>query len=56
MRHFLSMLTFAALVSVVFGTIGRDTPRRQALYGLKIFAEFVGVGLVLAWVLYWIPG
>lgn len=56
MRHFLLMLLFALLVSVVFGIIGRDTPRRQALYGLKVFAEFVGVGLVLAWLLYWLPG
>lgn len=50
------MLLFAALVSVVFGIIGRETPRARLIYGLKIFAEFVGVGIVLAWLLYFIPG
>lgn len=49
------MVLFAALVSVVFGVIGRDDARSRALYGLKIFAEFMGVGLVLAWLLYWLP-
>jgi hypothetical protein len=49
------MIVFAALVGVVFGAIGRETARASALYGLKIFAEFVGIGLVLAWILYWLP-
>lgn len=55
MKHFLAMVFFAALVSVIFGVIGRDQARGRALYGLKIFAEFIGVGLILAWILYWIP-
>ena len=55
MRHFLAMVLFAALVSIAFGLIGRDTPKARALYGLKIFAEFVGIGLALAWLLYFIP-
>lgn len=50
------MLLFAGLVSVVFGIIGRETRRGRLLYGLKIFAEFVGVGIALAWLLYFIPG
>ena len=49
------MLLFAALVSVVFGVVGRPSARQRLTYGWKIFAEFVGVGLLLAWVLYWIP-
>ena len=55
MRHFLLMLAFAALVAVAFGTIGRETTRGSVLYALKIFAEFVAIGLALAWILYWIP-
>ena len=55
MRHFSLMVLFAAIVAVTFGVIGRNNPRAQALYGLKIFFEFVGVGLVLAWLLYWLP-
>lgn len=50
------MVLFALLVSIVFGVVGRETPRGRALYGLKIFIEFVGVGLALAWLLYWLPG
>jgi hypothetical protein len=49
------MIAFAALVAVVFGTIGRETTRASVLYGLKIFAEFLGIGLALAWILYWLP-
>ena len=50
------MVLFAALVSIVFGVVGRETPRGRLVYGLKIFAEFVGVGMALAWLLYFIPG
>jgi hypothetical protein len=53
--HFLIMISFAALVAVVFGIVGRDKSRDRALYGLKIFAEFVGIGLALAWLLYFLP-
>lgn len=55
MSHFLAMLAFAALVAIVFGVIGREGRRESLLYGLKIFAEFILIGLVLAWVLYWLP-
>ena len=27
----------------------------QRLYGLKVFAEFMVIGLVLGWILYFIP-
>ena len=50
------MTLFAAFVAIVFGCIGKETARDRTLYGLKIFGEFIGVGLALAWVLYWIPG
>ena len=55
MRHFLLMSLFAGLVAVVFGAVGRETVRGSILYGLKIFLEFVGVGLVVGWLLYFIP-
>jgi hypothetical protein len=54
-RHFLVMTIFAVLVSVVFGSVARDTPRERCLYGLKVFAEFMVIGLLLGWVLYFIP-
>lgn len=55
MKHFLLMLLFAALVAVVFGIVGREGERGRVRYAFKIFLEFVVVGFVLAWLLYWIP-
>lgn len=55
MKHFLIMVLFAAFVSIIFGIVGREKPSERVTYGTKIFAEFVGIGLVLAWVLYWLP-
>ncbi|MFL6209034.1 MAG: hypothetical protein ACJ74W_09300 [Pyrinomonadaceae bacterium] len=55
MRHFLLMVGFALAVSIVFGTTGREDRRTRLLYGVKIFAEFIGIGLALGWLLYWLP-
>jgi len=49
------MCLFAAFASVVFGAMAKDTPRERLLYGLKVFAEFIVIGLVLGWILYFIP-
>jgi hypothetical protein len=55
MRHFFVMTLFAAVASVVFGAMAKDTTQERWIYGLKIFAEFIVIGLALAWVLYFIP-
>ena len=55
MSHFLFMVAFAAAAAVAFGVVGRQGRRESLLYGLKIFAEFVFIGLILAWLLYWLP-
>ena len=55
MNHFLVMMLFAALAAIVFGAISKDTNRERAIYGVKVFAEFVVIGLTLGWVLYFIP-
>jgi hypothetical protein len=49
------MTLFAALASIVFGAVAKDTTRERWLYGLKVFAEFMVIGLVLGWILYFIP-
>jgi hypothetical protein len=49
------MTLFAALASVVFGAMGKDTTHERLLYGVKVFAEFMVIGLVLSWILYFIP-
>jgi undecaprenyl pyrophosphate phosphatase UppP len=55
MTHLLVMILFAALVALVFGVVARDTTRERLLYGVKIFAEFIIIGLALAWLLYFLP-
>jgi hypothetical protein len=49
------MMLFAALAAIVFGAMAKDTTQERLLYGLKVFAEFMVIGLVLSWVLYFIP-
>ena len=49
------MALFAALASIVFGAMAKDTMRERLIYGLKVFAEFMVIGLVLSWILYFIP-
>lgn len=55
MRHFLVLTAFAALAAVVFGTVAKDTKYERVSYGLKVFLEFLIIGLALAWLLYFIP-
>ena len=55
MRHFFTMAAFAALAAVVFGAVAKDSNRERLIYGLKVFAEFMVIGLVLAWILYFVP-
>src|SRR4029079_10951401 len=49
------MLLFAALASIVFGAVAKDTTSERWLYGLKVFAEFMIICLVLGWLLFLIP-
>ena len=49
------MLLFSFLVSVAFGVLSKNTPRERLLYGAKVFGAFVGVALVLGWMMYFVP-
>jgi len=49
------MLIFSFLVSVVFGMLSKDTPRDRVLYGARVFVTFVGVAIVLGWIMYPTP-
>ena len=55
MRHFFVMTAFAVAAAVVFGTVAKDTNKERVVYGLKVFAEFLIIGLVLSWILYFVP-
>lgn len=49
------MTAFAFLAAVVFGTVAKDSNKDRFFYGVKVFAEFMIIGLTLAWLLYFIP-
>jgi hypothetical protein len=55
MIHFLYLVGFALFVSVAFGAFFEGTMRQRILYGLKTFLQFVGISLIIAWILYFIP-
>ncbi len=55
MRHFLVMIAFAVLAAVVFGIVAKESKEERLIYGLKVFAEFVVIGLALGWILYLLP-
>ena len=55
MIHFLYLIGFGFFVSVVFGAISNGTVRDRVWYATKTFLQFLGISLVIAWILYFIP-
>lgn len=55
MIHFMLMILFALLVAVVFGIVSKENLRDQLRYSLRVFGEFMVVGIILAWILYFLP-
>lgn len=55
MIHFLYLIGFALFVAVAFGVFANGDTKARLLYGLKVFAQFVVISLVLAWIFYFIP-
>jgi len=55
--HFLLMGTFAAVVAIVLAAIDPDRhePRERLKHGLKVFGLFLLVGVIIGWVLYFVP-
>ncbi|HSQ20887.1 MAG TPA: hypothetical protein VLR92_10995 [Blastocatellia bacterium] len=55
--HVLMMSTYAALAAVVLAAVDpkSDTTRQRLVHGLKIFGSFLGIGLLLSWILFPIP-
>jgi len=49
------MVLFALFVSIVFATLMRDEPRDQLRLGARLFAGFVGGGILAGWLLYPLP-
>ena len=53
--HFVLLVLFALLVSIVFAVLLHDEPREQLRAGGKLFAGFLGAGLALGWILFLFP-
>jgi len=53
--HLGLMALFSVFVSVVFATLMRDEPRDQLFFAARLFAGFIGAGLVIGWLLYPLP-
>ena len=55
LSHFEALTVFAALVSVVFAVITKNTPRAQVQYGVFVFFSFLVVAIVVGWIMYPLP-
>ena len=55
MIHFLYLVAFALVISVVFGAISNGTTKERLWYGTKTFIQFVGISLIIALILYFSP-
>ena len=49
------MIVFAAFVSIIFAVLMRDEPAEQLRLGARLFAGFVGGGILVGWLLYPLP-
>lgn len=54
-HHFPAMVIFAFLASLVFAVIGRNTARERVYFGIKSFVLFVGIAILLGWIMYPFP-
>jgi len=49
--HFTALVLFSFFVSVVFAVLSRQTLREQLIYGAKVFIAFVGIAVLLGWIM-----
>ena len=53
--HFSSLFLFALIVSVVFSLINKTQPQEQLRYGVFVFLSFLGVAVVVSWLMFPFP-
>jgi hypothetical protein len=55
--HVLMMTMYAAIAATVLAAVDprSDTTPQRLLHGLKMFGAFLGIGLLLSWILFPIP-
>jgi hypothetical protein len=52
LSHLQSLLLFALIVSLAFGTLGRRKPIERLKYAAWSFSMFLIVGIALGWLMY----
>lgn len=52
LSHFQSLLLFAVIISLAFGTLGRRDPFERLKYAAWSFAMFVLVAIALGWLMF----
>lgn len=53
--HFLFMVAYALIVSIVFATLVKDQRREQVRTGAMMFGGFLAAAVVLGWLMYPFP-
>ncbi len=54
MIHFLYLVGFAFFAAVAFGVFINGDAKHKFIYGLKIFAQFLFISLILGWIFYFV--
>ena len=55
MIHFIYLLAFGLIVAVAFGVFTDGSKNAKIFSGLKVFAQFIGISLLMAWIFYFLP-
>ena len=55
--HVMMMALYAAIAATVLAAVepGTETTRERVIHGLKTFGYFLGIGLLLSWILFPVP-
>ncbi len=53
--HFLLMVVFSALVSLVFAFIAKYDPKERGKYFLYLFGCFILLSVLVGWIMYPFP-
>jgi heme A synthase len=55
LTHFEALLLFAVVISIAFAFLTKQTARDRLKYAVWAFLAFVGVAVVLGWIMYPFP-
>jgi hypothetical protein len=53
--HFTALMLFSLLVSAAFAVLGVGSLMERVIYGVKAFVAFVGIAIILGWLMYPFP-